>query len=355
MTLRDLSFDLSLDHHPALPDVDVLMATYFPKDYSEGINYLKLQLASILKQDYAGRINIIIRDDGSCSDVLDYLSQAVRTYPNITLIQDNDGNLGHTKNFERLLENSTADYCLFSDQDDIWDETKISKMIKKIQEIEDENISQLPILVHHDAQLMNASGEVKHHSLNAAYFGTLEETDPLLLLGRWSAPGFTMIFNRFLKEDALPFPQNNIGHDNHVVNIAAFKGIKYFFNEALANYRVHTRNTSNPNIPDEASLLDRIKNCSLNLRSIVNIFEKIRKFKKIFVTARADMAVRFNYSAEMIAIHSNKLSPQQRAIFQLYVDMGSADFLGRAKIICNSGLWQKSKRISLVSMAAPRA
>ena len=66
-------------------------------------------------------------------------------------------NLGCTKSFEFLLKQSTADYIVFCDHDDIWYEDKILECIKAIKE---KNVD----LVYSDANQIDENGQILHKS-----------------------------------------------------------------------------------------------------------------------------------------------------------------------------------------------
>ena len=43
-------------------------------------------------------------------------------------------NLGYNKNFEFLLQQSTANYIMFSDHDDVWHKDKVEKSLKLLKD-----------------------------------------------------------------------------------------------------------------------------------------------------------------------------------------------------------------------------
>ena len=93
--------------------IDILLATY------NGSKYLHEQLDSILSQSYEN-INVIIRDDGSSDNTVMIIKEYEQKDNRVKLLSDNLGNLGFVRNFEELMKNSTSEYLMFSDQDDIW-------------------------------------------------------------------------------------------------------------------------------------------------------------------------------------------------------------------------------------------
>ena len=107
--------------------VDILVTTYNTNE-----KYLKKQIESILKQTYKN-IKIYISDDNSTKEnVKEILKEYEKNDDRIKLyLQPN--NLGYNKNFEFLLQQSKADYIMFSDHDDIWHKDKVEKSLKKLK------------------------------------------------------------------------------------------------------------------------------------------------------------------------------------------------------------------------------
>ena len=99
--------------------VDILLATY-----NTNINYLIEQIDSILNQTYAN-FNLLISDDNSTNSVvIKKLKEYEEKDKRIKLFLQKE-NKGCLKNFEFLLNQSTANYIMFSDHDDIWYPEKI--------------------------------------------------------------------------------------------------------------------------------------------------------------------------------------------------------------------------------------
>lgn len=103
------------------PPISVVLCTY------NGAKYIEAQLASILAQTYAVA-EIIVVDDVSSDDTFAIVERAAARDSLIALSQ-NSFNIGFTSNFESALQMAKHDYIAISDQDDIWHEQKIEKMM----------------------------------------------------------------------------------------------------------------------------------------------------------------------------------------------------------------------------------
>ena len=108
--------------------VDILVTTYNTNE-----KFLKKQIESILKQTYKN-IQIYISDDNSNKEeIKEILKQYEKEDERIKLYLQ-PKNLGYNKNYEFLLQQSTANYVMFSDHDDVWHKDKVEKSLKNLKE-----------------------------------------------------------------------------------------------------------------------------------------------------------------------------------------------------------------------------
>ncbi|HKG68944.1 MAG TPA: glycosyltransferase [Segetibacter sp.] len=102
--------------------VSVVMCTY------NGEAFVEEQLKSILSQTYPV-YELLIFDDASTDNTQKIITRAAFIHPLIKVVL-NEKNVGFTKNFEQAIKAATGDVIAISDQDDIWVNTKIEKMMK---------------------------------------------------------------------------------------------------------------------------------------------------------------------------------------------------------------------------------
>lgn len=118
--------------------VEILLSTY------NGEKYLETQLDSILMQDYTNW-KLLVRDDASTDTTLLILNTYIQKHPDkIQLLNDNEGNMGYSNSFSKLLRQSSADYVMYCDQDDYWHPDKISSMLSVMLQEE----ARLPAMAH---------------------------------------------------------------------------------------------------------------------------------------------------------------------------------------------------------------
>ncbi|MBQ2938152.1 MAG: glycosyltransferase [Clostridia bacterium] len=210
--------------------VDILLTTYNTK-----IEYLKMQIDSILNQTYKN-FTLIISDDCSPNKEVRTVLKEYEQKDDRIKLYFQEKNLGYTKNFEFALTKSTAEYIAFSDHDDIWYDNKIEESLKILKEKDVD-------LVYCDAKQIDENGKVLHESyLRYKNMPVISGKDLILLFSRHIAIGCSQMFTRDVKEKILPFTENTMAHDWNTEYIAnRLKGI-YCIDKVLFEYRLHGNN-----------------------------------------------------------------------------------------------------------------
>ena len=234
--------------------IDILLATY------NGSKYLPEQLNSILSQSYKN-INVIIRDDGSSDNTVDIIKEYEQEDNRVRLLNDNLGNLGFVRNFEELMKHSDAEYIMFSDQDDVWYKNKVEISYLEIKKIEGEYGCKVPTLVHTNSRILNfevkttkkfISNYAKNYSFENSFFNFFVQ-------------GSTMIINKYLKEESLPFSEYVYLHDRYLHLVAEFIGIRRYIDIPTMDYRQHLNNE----IGSKSDFYAKIRN-----KRYFNLFDK---------------------------------------------------------------------------------
>lgn len=219
-----------------MEQIQILLSTY------NGEKYIAEQLESIFHQSYPNW-SLLIRDDGSKDRTLEIIQSFMDKYPDkITLLSDST-NVGACKSFEKLLQYSTSDYVMFSDQDDIWLPNKVEEAYLQISKLEKRDSEIAPTLVHFDLQLVNerlesiASSMWRYSKLN----GLNNKLSNLIVQN--NATGCTFILNKKLRELSLPIPNVAIMHDWWVNIVASIHGGTFGIPSSYILYRQHSQNT----------------------------------------------------------------------------------------------------------------
>ena len=213
--------------------VDILLATY------NGAAFLPDQLGSIAAQTHQDW-RLIARDDGSTDATCALLGDFRARFPDrVVLVEDGDKQLGPKNNFGRLMRHSRSPYIAFSDQDDVWVSTKLGRLLEVAAKV---NAPDHPWLVHSDLAVVD-----RNNALIAPSFWKYQFIKPARC--KWQqqlvqsvVTGCTMLFNRALRETALPIPAEAVMHDWWLGLIAAKSGEILWTGETTVRYRQHGGN-----------------------------------------------------------------------------------------------------------------
>ncbi len=203
--------------------VSVAMATY------NGEKYLVEQLDSILTQTHP-IYEIIIVDDGSSDKTLDILNLYQNKFSNIK-VYPNSENLGVVKSFERAIMLTSGDYIALSDQDDVWSNDKIAKLVDALG---DNLLIHSDILVVDEALQPLQKYQFTHKRLTRGLY-----VDYLLFN---DVTGCTLLMKRELLDLGLPIPNGVYMHDHYLALIAAFYKRITYLDVQLVKYRQHSSN-----------------------------------------------------------------------------------------------------------------
>ncbi|MBQ2917026.1 MAG: glycosyltransferase [Clostridia bacterium] len=209
--------------------VDILITTYNTKE-----KYLRKQIESIIKQTH-NKLHIYISDDKSPDENVAKILQEYAQKDERIKLYIQPKNLGYNKNFEFLLKQSTANYIMFSDHDDIW---YLDKVEKSLQNIKEENVD----MVYCNCRQINENGVVLQDNYFKYKNVPLIKNKDKLSISRCVGIGCSQIITKEVKEKMLPFKKEVIAHDWLAAFIASEgKGIKYI-EELLFDYRLHNTN-----------------------------------------------------------------------------------------------------------------
>ncbi|MEE4190787.1 MAG: glycosyltransferase family 2 protein [Halieaceae bacterium] len=217
------------------PLASVLLATH------NGERWLPELLNSLLAQDYPA-LQWVIRDDAS-SDATPELLAAFRQRAGerVTLLE-NPGNQpeGALANFAGLVDHaltrSTAEVFLFCDQDDIWHQDKVSRLLAALPRDTD-----IPALVFSDMRVVDACGAPLADSfLDYQHLSPAAQLPRLLVQNHVS--GCASLVNRATLELAWPLPPAAAMHDWWLALLCAAAGRLEHCPEALVDYRQHADN-----------------------------------------------------------------------------------------------------------------
>ncbi|MFF5381956.1 glycosyltransferase family 2 protein [Pedobacter suwonensis] len=208
------------------PLVSIAVCTY------NGAQYIGQQIESIINQTYKN-IEIIIIDDCSTDGTFELLSSITKDAVNVRLEQ-NQENLGFTKNFEKAISYCKGEFIAISDQDDIWSLNKIEILLKNIGSHG---------LIFHDSLLVDEYGEhinnLKLSDMNKVYKG---DSNLYFLLNN-CIPGHACMFKKDIISYAMPFDKRFF-HDWWIAFVAASVSSITYIPDTLVKYRQHSNNVT---------------------------------------------------------------------------------------------------------------
>jgi len=311
-------------------EIQVLLATY------NGAAYLDVQIQSILSQDYSN-VTVLARDDGSSDSSLEILRRYSRLYPDRFRVLPARGGqpVGPAQSFALLLQESTADYIAFSDQDDCWRREKLSISMQELQCLEKRSAPELPALVFTDMSVVDEDLQEINPSFwdanrldpsNSQHFARLLIQNP--------AAGCTCLMNRATVTRALPIPPQATMHDHWVVLVAASTGVVGFVPIATLAYRQHNTNAIGADMASP-SLARRASDSSARIRHwqlSVAQAKSLSRAQSPFTSADAGTTI------DALIACSEDLNRVVRVVTYLKYGFFKASLLSRAALLFD--LWR---------------
>jgi GT2 family glycosyltransferase len=296
-----------------------------------GEQFLQEQLRSIEKQSFGlENFVLIVRDDGSTDASFSVLQDFVNyTSLNVKLLRDRT-NLGVKKSFELLLSKALeadAQYIMFCDQDDVWNQDKIEKSLSKMQEMENK-YSEMPLLIHGDLQVVSDDLSVK-----ASSFWKYQNVDPKKdtfnhFIFKNSVTGCTMMINRELAKKVKKIPNEAIMHDWWIAMVASVFGKIAYIDEPLMLYRQHGGNDTGAK--------------KYGFRYIWNRFLAQDSLDKYIQQAKC-----------FLDLYENELDAASKQMLQAFTQFNSLSKFRKIVLLFRYKLWKDGfvRNVGLVSMA----
>jgi glycosyltransferase involved in cell wall biosynthesis len=222
--------------------ISVCLATY------NGEKYIVEQISSILSQ-LTEHDEVIISDDGSSDRTIEVINGIDDSRIKLFI---NGSERGYSRNFENAIIHSKGDVIFLSDQDDVWVDGKVARMLQQLEKAP--MVISDAIIVDEELAVINES----HFALRGVKKGFLINFIKTRYIGA------CMAFRREILKKALPFPKNTklCAYDYWLTLIAEFYYTVELVNEGLILYRRHGLNASTggetSNIPISRRLLTRV-------------------------------------------------------------------------------------------------
>ena len=214
-----------------MENVIILLSTY------NGEQFLNLQIQSILKQDYPGKIHILVRDDGSSDRTISIIEEYIckcEEMENRSIELHIGKNMGPGRSFMRLVNKCRkADVYLLADQDDVWDTDKVRIAVDAVRTEE-------PVLYSCAYRVIDRNGNVT--LLKSTH--SPEWDRPLRVLFYSESLGCSMAMNSAMMKIIKSFQFDRcMMHDNLIMLIALLKAKVIYDEQVHFDYRIHGANS----------------------------------------------------------------------------------------------------------------
>lgn len=203
-----------------------------------GAKYIKEQIASILIQ-LEEQDELVISDDGSTDETLDIINSFKDK--RIKLIKHKHpehiggcykSNVYVSSNFENALGYCSGEFIFLTDQDDVWVEGKVKKMVQFAE------ANPVAGVVMSAITVIRSDGSIKKTLVVPRDVSFLKG----LLIAKYL--GSSMMLTRKFLEVALPFPRGIVSHDAWLGALAKYNKALFVMDEPLLLYRRHSENVT---------------------------------------------------------------------------------------------------------------
>lgn len=241
------------------PTVSVCIATY------NGGKYIREQLDSVLSQ-LNENDEVIISDDCSNDDTL----EIVNSYNDIRIsTQKNNCQIGYIRNFEKLLNFCKGEYIFLCDQDDVWPEGRLDKMIGLLDG------SGKSVLVGNQVTFTgsvdvksNLNSQIEKNQSRSGVANIFS----LITLPRIPYYGCCMLLNRRSLTYLLPFRSSKVSHDIWIAIASNCRNDIAHSSEVVLYRRLHSNNVTKSR---GRSLFSKIKDRISRLGLVVHEYSYI--------------------------------------------------------------------------------
>lgn len=284
--------------------VEIVMATY------NGEKYLKEQLDSIFYGSYQNFV-LHIHDDGSTDRTKEILEEYQKQYPNRMKLHFHEKNQGIIKNFLMGIKQTTADYVMLCDQDDVWLPKKIERTLAYMKYCEKKKGEDLPITVFTDAQVVDEHLNVIDDSFHQVGRLNVKKRSLDGLLMENKLIGCTMMMNRNVIDRLYRLPEHARMHDWWIGLVTAAFGYIGYLKEPTLLYRQHGSN-------DVGSK---------------KYFEYVKSRVLHLWNSRKVLYCTIEQGKEFLEVYRGELSKEQREQLEQFVSLPEMNFFERRRIV----------------------
>ena len=260
--------------------ISVALCTY------NGEKFIEQQLDSILNQTITVD-EIIICDDCSKDNTVAIINKYIENNPSLFKLYINENNLKSNANFEKAIQLTTGDYIFLSDQDDIWKNDKVEKIITVF------NNNKKAEGVFSNADFINDNNNPIYNNLTLWDFVCFFENNNFnpnylkkLLINKGNyLTGATLCIKKEVKLFSIPFKTGgDFIHDEWLAFQLVNRETLYYSTENLISYRIHQNQQLGVG---DIMKTSKIKKENINSYNLILENKKPNSFKDYKIITRA--------------------------------------------------------------------
>lgn len=260
--------------------ISVALCTY------NGEKFIEQQLDSILNQTISVD-EIIICDDCSKDNTVALINKYVLKNPELFKLYINEVNLKSNANFEKAIQLASGDFIFLSDQDDIWRNDKVEKILS----VFDENKKAEGVFSN--ADFIDDNNNTIYDNLTLwdfVCFFENENSNPdnllkLLIYKGNYLTGATLCIKKEVKLFSIPFKTgDDFIHDEWLAFQLANRKTLYYSTEKLISYRIHSNQQLGVGLIQDTS---KIKKGNFKYYDLIIGNKKPKWFSDFKTTTRA--------------------------------------------------------------------
>lgn len=241
--------------------ISVCMASY------NGAFYIRQQIESILPQ-LSQEDELIIVDDCSVDCTIEIISSIP---DNRIQLHRNVSNKGVVKTFEEAVRLAKNEYIFLADQDDIWTENRVEKMLQVIMNFPFRLVTGNFISIDMQGKRLYTISDRIRARESCAYARNIYN----IFRGKSVYYGCAMAFKRELKEIILPFPKYIESHDVWIAMAANLLKSNIHLEYIVLKHRLHENNVTQSHRGLGEKLYSRI----LFVRAMGELMIRIIKYR----------------------------------------------------------------------------
>ena len=314
--------------------ISVAMATY------NGARYIAEQLDSLARQTLKP-FELVITDDGSTDKTLYLVEAFAKTAPFPVRIFSNSTRLGYADNFLRACSLCVGDLIAFSDQDDVWLDTKLELCSTEFIDPE-------VLLCVHSGELWKDGVQT---GVKCPGYDRRQVYPPLTIYPLLSSYGFAMVVRRSLltiTDNGIRVPVDDpMAHDQWMWFLSSIFGKIVLMPNVLVLYRQHDVNLFGGVAPAPGTALRNV----IAVRDHLTPARRERRAALLLETISSRTSELWRLRAKVGADFMYRCATMNRSRSKLYRHRASFSYRARefSVVLLNGGysLGQRAARLGM--------